>query len=371
MIPLTCLAAVKGPAAAALRVQRVSLARAQDAALAKVEIAGICGSDLRVYRNDRPAVPGIIGHECVASVVETGAGDASLPPGTLFTLNPNNPRDKDDIIGYNGRGIFSEYITIDHSLMHSQPGRIFPLDQCLSAEQAVFVEPLACVVHSLGKIKGEIKGKNAVVAGAGVFGLLHVMLLRHYQAAKVLLINRSRERIDLAVQRGIINGPDAFLSGDGLPGQLRGATAGRGPEIAIIASSPADLPPALDYLASQGRIGVFSATRPGSLLALETGEMDVHRLRREEQSATIAWRRKRITLSGSYGATDADFREAIKLLAAGAIEPRGLITHRVSLPALPEVMRRLSERNILLGQTAGKVLIDMALKGMTILKTPA
>jgi len=60
-----------------------------------------------------------------------------------------------------------------------------------------------------------------------------------------------------------------------------------------------------------------------------------------------------ITLKGSYSYTTATFRDALRLIEAGRIEVKKLITHRYPLERLKEAIQRAGEKDSL------KVMIDL------------
>jgi L-iditol 2-dehydrogenase len=356
------LAAVKGRRPQDLRIRSFTKRIGPREALAKVQCAGICGTDLRIYNNERAALPGGIGHECVAEVVEAGKQVTAVAPGDLFTLNPNDPARKGNILGYNGSGVLAEAFVLRQDVLESTERRIFRLSADFKPYLGVFIEPLACAVHFQSVIKSELFGKTVVVSGAGHTGLLHVLLAKAYGAKKVILINRSPQRLERAVRLGIAHKEEALLTDPKLLPHILSLTDGHGPEIVIIASAFPPLLPALEYVSAGGRIGLFVSTSPQD--TIET--INVHDLRLNEKSAEILWKGKRITLFGRYGAQERDFNTALELLSSGVIDVRKFVSHVVSLQALPDVMRRLSESNSLLGQTAGKVIVDMRLQGSSV-----
>ena len=55
--------------------------------LLKVEMVGLCGTDLNSFRGKNPLItyPRILGHEIAATVLE---GDEEVPAGTRVTVSP-------------------------------------------------------------------------------------------------------------------------------------------------------------------------------------------------------------------------------------------------------------------------------------------
>ena len=79
-------------------------------------------------------------------------------------------------------GAFSEYILIPR---HVVSQNVFKKPDSLGFQEAAFLEPLSCVVHSVEPLN--ITNKDTVlIIGAGPIGLLHLMLLKH-KGAKVMI----------------------------------------------------------------------------------------------------------------------------------------------------------------------------------------
>ncbi|MCA1292416.1 alcohol dehydrogenase catalytic domain-containing protein [Paenibacillus sp. alder61] len=150
----------------------------------KIELAGICGTDLAVIAGKEPGVPGIIrGHEAVGTVVETGADVSRVRVGDRVVIDPNQSCGECrfcrkgqlhlcigrsgqgmPIAGLNLPGTFAPYFVTDESFVHRLPDG-------MSWEAAVLVEPLACVLHNF-KVAGVTREDRVLVLGSGPMGLL-------------------------------------------------------------------------------------------------------------------------------------------------------------------------------------------------------
>ena len=94
-IPKTCKAAVLPDYGAPLELREVTIPKLEDGAiLVKVEMAGICGSDLHIWHGKmgiKAPVPYVMGHETIGKIVALGKGricDAAEQPlseGDLIT----------------------------------------------------------------------------------------------------------------------------------------------------------------------------------------------------------------------------------------------------------------------------------------------
>jgi threonine dehydrogenase-like Zn-dependent dehydrogenase len=136
---------------------------------------GICATDIDIYTNVRPAVPGVMGHEVVAQVIRVGENVKDVKTGDLITMNPNDPLSKDNIIGFNGTGFLGRVFKIPKEFVFTSEKTIFRIPAGLSFMEAVFTEPLSTVHFAQDVMKEDILGKRVVVVGGGSTGDLHVL----------------------------------------------------------------------------------------------------------------------------------------------------------------------------------------------------
>ena len=105
----------------------------------------------------------------------------------------------DDVIGNKGNGIFRKVYKIPAEVIQGPEQRLIPISNYLSLFQAVFIEPLSCVIHSQRSMIEDIRGKTVAIVGAGQTGLLHALLAKANGARRIILINRSRPRLNQAI----------------------------------------------------------------------------------------------------------------------------------------------------------------------------
>ena len=150
--------------------------------LIKVSAAGICGSDVHIFKGENPALkpPHVSGHEFGGIVLETGSGN-SIKPGDKVVVNPvincgtcyycKNKKahlcDAQHVIGGHIDGAMQEKISVPAKNIYSLPP---DFDMNLST----LIEPSAVAVHSSGKYRDSI----ALVLGLGPVGLLTLQVLK-------------------------------------------------------------------------------------------------------------------------------------------------------------------------------------------------
>ena len=161
---------------------------------------GVCGTDREICRFEFGTPPAgadylVLGHECLAEVVEVGAAVRGIAPGDLVVPAVRRPCPHDacapcrtgrqdfchtgDFVehGIKGRhGFLAEEVVEDARYLYAVPRAL--------RDVAVLVEPLTVAEKALAQVRhvqerlgGERARRTAVVAGAGAVGILSAMTL--------------------------------------------------------------------------------------------------------------------------------------------------------------------------------------------------
>ncbi len=356
------------------RMPRPRCGREQFAA--RIAFAGVCGTDLQILRGERGCEPGVLGHECVAQVVEAGADVRGVAAGDVIAVNPNHPSDEHARLGHDQPGVFRDLAVWDTHM--AERGQVIRLPREGRAEW-VLLEPLACAVRSL-RLADEWKGRRVLVVGAGVSGLLHILLARHWQAHRVLLANRTPDRASVAVSRGVLPADDCLPLDAGLPERISQATAGNGLDRVIVSVSggigPAIVEKIWPCLADGATVHLFGGFPPDSALRMPDGGLaDCHPIRGYGQHRRVGLPDGRTaTLVGSRGAAADDFRVARALClgeegSPGPLDLAPLITHVISLESAPAVLNELMAGGRIAGEPVLRAVVDLSLAGPAIRAT--
>lgn len=325
----------------------------------RVRYAGICSTDLQILRGERPHEPGVLGHECVCKVVEAGPRCPGVRPGQLVALNPNSPLDPWDKIGHNRSGIFQQTVMLTNDFVAR--GQVIELPE--ARPEWTLLEPLACVLHAQRRMAESFEGLEVLVAGAGITGLLHVAAARSRGARRVFLANRSASKLAFAVERGVV-ALDDVLSLDGAAAEVMRKTDGRGVAAVIIAAAGAGGPEVAEAVlpaaAEGGSVCLFGGFAPGAMLRTDGGAIAVAPVRAGAETPRTA---RGVQLVGSRGSVKSDYELAVALAASGRLDVSRLVTHHISLDALPRVIDELARSGTVAGGAAMRVIIDMALRG--------
>lgn len=285
--------------------------------LVRVGLAGLCGTDYRIWTGDRPVgYPRVMGHEFVGRVTAVGPGVTDVRAGQRVVVEPNyscgvcplclegnrNLCLARTAVGIDVDGCFAELARV--------PARcVWPAPDGVADDALVVAEPLAVVVRAVRR-GGVRAGESAAVVGAGTLGLLALQVLRA-RGTRVLVVTRSPRRLELA--RAL--GADAVhaLADGPLPDVARAFSGREGVDCVVETAGTA------------GAVNdALALVRPGGRVVL-TG------LPHDPTSVTFfSVVRREVTIVGSMIYQD-EFPEAIRLLADGAVQPAPLLTHRFPL----------------------------------------
>jgi len=306
------------PAPEAISVERVAdPVCAPDEVVVQIAACGICGTDVHIYRNEyMSSFPLIPGHEFSGTVVEVGKAVTDVKLGDRVAVDPNlycghcdfcRNEEANHCRNWQGVGItrsggFAQYV--------AAPARAcYKLPESMTDTQAAFIEPLACVVHALKRLRVP-PAAQVLIFGAGPMGLLLLQALRYSGASQVVMVEKQPDRLALAEKLGattVVAGPhqkEALLT-----------LAPYGFSIVVDATGiPAVIEQALKYLKPRGQYLQFGVTPMDA--SIQVRPYDIFR---------NDW-----TIIGSF-ALCYTFQPAIAWLANNVIDVTPLVSHQVTL----------------------------------------
>ena len=289
-------------------------------ALVRVDMAGLCGTDYRIWNGDRPVkYPLIMGHEFVGRIEAIGASVAGLRVGQRVVAEPNYSCGHCPLCLEGNRNLCPDRtaVGIDVDGAFADLARLpakccWPVADSVSDDEAVMAEPLAVVVRAVNR--GAPKShETAAVVGAGTLGLLALQVLRA-AGARVLVVSRSARRFDLARELGAA---ETHAVADGPLNAVARRFSGReGVDLVVETAGTAD---AVNH--------AVALVRPGGRVVL-TGL--------PHEATTLSFFpvvRHEITILGSMIYQD-EFPQALGLLEHGRVRTGPLLTHRFDLGAI-------------------------------------
>ncbi len=289
----------------------------------RVARAGLCGTDVHIYRNEYLSkFPLIPGHEFCGEVAEVGREVEHLKVGQRVAVDPNvdcgrcafcRRRQNNQCKNWQGVGItrpggFAEYVTAPARLAYAVPDSI-------DDAQAAFIEPLSCAVHAMNRLPLDA-GDDVLIFGAGPIGLVLMQLLRHRGASRVVVVEKQPRRIELAKLLGATH---AVLAGESQAEELRSLAPDGFAIVADATGVPAVIGKAFDHLRPYGRYLQFGVAPKDTAIPIEPFKLFKN-----------DW-----TLLGSF-ALCYTFEPAIALLESGAIDVSQLVSHSLPLDRFQE-----------------------------------
>ncbi|GAB4546233.1 MAG: zinc-dependent alcohol dehydrogenase family protein [Anaerolineae bacterium] len=293
-----------------------------DDVLIRVAVAGICGTDLHIFKGEYEAVyPLIPGHEFSGTVAAVGQNVKRFKVGDRVTADPNIPCNRCPAcqrnepnqceslaaVGVTRDGAFAEYVVVPE-------GNVFPMGD-LTFEQAAFVEPLACVVWGLKRVQIQA-GDSVLIFGAGPMGNLLLQAVKHSGATKVVITDSVLWRLETAASLGATE----TILADAEQARRINALEPSGYHVVVDATGiPSVLEQTFGYARPRGKIWVFGVTPRGAPATFIP--YDVFR--------------KDLSILGSF-AVNRTFQESIALIQSGAVKVEPLVSHTLALEDFPE-----------------------------------
>ena len=289
----------------------------------RLRVAGLCGTDLFKLKTGSVTPGMVLGHEIVGTVAAIGAGVEGFKTGDRIVV-PHHVACGDCVLCRNGAetmcpdfktnlmdpGGFTDTIRIKARATRHAAYRV-PDD--VADEQAVFVEPAACVLRGINR-SGLPEDGIALVQGSGSMGLLHLLTIRAARpGARVIIVDPDRDRLDLAHRLGAT------------------ATAPPGEAAANLArelSASVGVDAVFDTVGGNGPLKAgISMLRPGGSIVLfahagdgELAGFDLNALFKNEQR-----------LIATYSGALEEQRQVFEMICDGRLDPTPLVTHQMPL----------------------------------------
>ncbi len=232
--------------------------------LLRIEAAGICGSDLKIYNDDHPYYPPVIlGHEFSGEIVDTGPGVQGWKKGERvvsevhglvcgrcrFCLSGEKhvcPSKR--ALGWGIDGGFAEYVNVPSWLLHRIPVGV-------SFEEAALMEPLAIAVHGILE-RAKVEPEDVVVVlGCGPIGLLALQMAKAEGASQVFITGVNQdEKTRLRMAEGLGADRTINVQKEDPVALVREKTGGIGADLVIeLSGSPAAISQGVRMVRTHGR----------------------------------------------------------------------------------------------------------------------
>jgi L-iditol 2-dehydrogenase len=300
-----------------------------DDVLLRIETVGVCGSDIHYYTEGRIGGqviehPATLGHECAGTVVEAGPAAPRLKAGQRVAVDPAISCGQCDqcrqgrahtcrklqFLGCPGQapGAAAEFITIAAE-------SCYPIPDSMTMVQAALVEPLSVGVHAV-HLAAMPPGGAVGVLGSGPIGLCVLMAIGALCPNRTFVTDLLDNRLGLAKRYG--------ADWAGVP--TREDVVG-----AILKEESEGLDCVFECAGRQETLDqAVELLKPGGTLVM-VGIPEGDRV----SFRTEALRRKELRLQNVRRQNDCT-KEAIDLVATGAVDVDPLATHHFALDETKE-----------------------------------
>jgi L-iditol 2-dehydrogenase len=314
-----------------------------DSLLIKVEACAICGSDVRIFRkgDSRARYPIVIGHEIAGTVIRIGKNVTGLSEGDRVCAAPGHGCGECRYcrtghsnvcihpcpsIGYASDGGFAEYMVPPPNVV--KLGFVNRIPNGVSFDHASMSELLACCLNAQENTPVR-EGDVVLIMGAGPAGCMMIELSKRKGAKKVLLTQRSRHRLNVAMRFS----PDRIIasSEEDLQQVIMEETEGVGADVIFVcAPSKEAQEQALGFLAPRGRLNFFGGLQKDDSF-IRTNANAIHY--------------KEFLVGGASSSLARQNREALELITTGQVHADRYITHFFPLQQITTAFETVESRS--------------------------
>jgi 2-desacetyl-2-hydroxyethyl bacteriochlorophyllide A dehydrogenase len=303
-----------------------------DEIIIKVMAAGLCGSDVHIFKGGYPAnYPLIPGHEFSGIVHEVGSEVTEWKIGDRVTADPNkycghcyyclsdqgNMCENATASGVTRDGGFAQYVAV--------PGtNVFKLPDEVSFEDGAFIEPLSCSVYAMKRLNVRY-GDRALVFGAGPMGLLMLMNLMTGGASEVVCMDMEKERVKAALEIGAFRAFDTLKDLEGYVADARKFDV-----VVDATGNPNVIESMFSYAAKRAKILQFGCANSQAIVRISPFEI-----------YNNDW---------EYIGTRANcytFNQAINLMKTKAVTSKKIINDFISLDQVPDYINGIRPKGSL------------------------
>src|SRR5215813_14163016 len=258
-----------------MRVEQRSVPRVGSReVLLKVEVASICGTDVKVLHRTlqgQPAGEFIMGHEYAGIVAALGPGVDEFQVGDRVAVEVHKGCERcENCIkgwytsclnygnlekGHRAKGLTCDGGFAEYAVNHINT--LYRLPENVTFEQACMVTTAASPLWAIDLMGGYVAGETVLILGPGPIGLMAVQLCKALGAERVILTGTRDERLEIGRKLGadfLIN-----VRRESLGERVAQITDGKGADSVLeCAGGPSSMQEALENVKRGGRIGVVA-----------------------------------------------------------------------------------------------------------------
>jgi L-iditol 2-dehydrogenase len=326
-----------------MRVEQRSVPRlGSSEVLLKVEVASICGTDVKVLHRTlqgQPAGEFIMGHEYAGTVAALGPGVDEFQVGDRVAVEVHKGCERcENCIkgwytsclnygnlekGHRAKGLTCDGGFAEYAVNHINT--LYRLPENLSFEQACMVTTAASPLWAIDLMGGYVAGETVLVQGPGPIGLIAVQLCKALGAARVILTGTRDSRLAIGAKLGADH--TINVRAENPRERIRELTNGRGADCVLeCAGGSSSMQEALENVKRGGRIGV---------VAWYSGPVEV------DMNLAV---RSNVRIYAARGEGGMNCGRSLELMSKGKILADPIITHHFGLDQIHDAFHTYTER---------------------------
>ncbi len=311
--------------------------------LIRVDRAGICGTDLHIYKWDEWAqktipVPMVVGHEFVGEVVQAGSNVTDFFPGDVVSgeghvvcgrcrnclAGRRHLCNDTKGIGVNRPGAFAEYLALPMTnVWHHKHG--------VDRDVAAIFDPFGNAVHTA--LSFPVLGEDVLITGAGPIGIMAVAIVKHAGARFSVITDVNDYRLELAKRMGATVALN--VKNGGLRDVQQRLGMKEGFDVGLeMSGSPAALRDMIDNMSHGGKIAMLGI--PSEPIAIDWNKVVFNML----------------TIKGIYGREMYETWYKMTVMLESGLDIKPVITHRFHHTEFQKGFE------VMMSGQAGKVILD-------------
>lgn len=324
---------------------------ADDEVILEIAAVGICGSDMHMYESSSDGymlypgyvtAPNILGHEFAGKVVEVGKDVTDLKIGDLVAVEEiqwcgvctacrrgfvNHCQNMEEL-GFTTPGAMAQYTPVRAKYCW----KLDEIAERFGEEEALvmgaMVEPTGVSYQGMfNRLHNWQPGNNVVIFGAGPIGLAAEALAIAAGAAQVIVFDPSESRRKISDNMGASVSLDPV--GTDLDEAIMEHTFGRG----------------VDYVVECAGVADRTIQQLNRSLAVNATIIDIGMGGKRPELPTVTYKQQGVQLAGSLGHSGSGtFQNVIRLMAAGRIDMRKMVSDRMPLDQALDAFKRLESR---------------------------
>lgn len=319
-----------------------------DDIILEVKAAAICGADMKHYKVDNGSdeFGSVRGHEFAGEIVRVGKNVKDWRPGQRIVSDNTGhvcgicpACERGDYLlcsekvnlglGYGYSGGFTKYCRIPGEILAIHKRAIWEIPRGLEYEEVAVMDPICNAYKAIAQRSSLLPGENVVIFGTGPLGLFSVQIAKIMGALNIVVVGLEE---DVKVRFGVASqlGATAVVNGstEDVVKRCQEICGGRDSIGLVVDCAGANicLKQAIEMVRCNGEIvRVGMGFKP---VGFSINDISM----------------KAVSIIGHMAYDATSWRNALQLLAAGRIQVKPMITHRLGLSRWEEGFEAMANK---------------------------